>query len=704
MRLVLARHPGPREPNSLPNQRPDVAPAPAGAGPGGRQRADHVPALDGVRALAVAAVLCFHGGVSWLPGGFLGVDAFFVLSGYLITTLLLAEWHRSGRVDLLAFWGRRARRLLPALLAVVAAVSVAGPWLLPPEELRQLRSTGWASLLYVNNWHSVARGDDYFDSTAAPSPFEHTWSLAIEEQFYLLWPLLLVLVLRGRRPRLRLLVVCLIGAATSAVALLLAYEPLDLGRAYYGTDTRGASLLVGAALAAVLARGRSSLPSGGTTRANYVLGTAALLAAGATFWAWTQLDGGDPRLYRGGLLATAVAVALVLAHVVLVPRGMSARILSVQPLPALGLISYGVYLWHWPVFIALNADRTSLQDAALFGVRCLVTLLVATASYVLLERPVRRGLILRRPALAVPGAAVAVAACATLVATVTTLPGGAPPAAADQAIARVGQGGLEALREGPPSSERSRPPDRLPDDDPAGPRAHVHRVRPGQRVAVDVFGDSVAWSMATALPAHRRLDIRDRTLIGCGVTLTAPYRYFGQLYESVWRDCRPWANLWRKAIARDDPDVALILVGRWETMDRVLDGRWTHIGEPAFDAHLRERLRTAISIAGAHGARVLLATHPYNRRGEQLDGGLFPEDRPERVTAWNLLLRDVAASNPGVTVVDLGKRITPGDRFTWTAGGHEMRTDGLHLTSDGVREWIAPWLYPRLIAAAERRG
>jgi hypothetical protein len=230
----------------------------------------------------------------------------------------------------------------------------------------------------------------------------------------------------------------------------------------------------------------------------------------------------------------------------------------------------------------------------------------------------------------------------------------------------------------------------------------VHVVRPGERVVVDVFGDSVAWSMAIALPDHHRLDIRDRTLLGCGVTLTAPYRYFGHLYETTWRSCRPWAKLWRRAIARDDPDVALILVGRWETMDRVLDGRWTHIGEPAYDAHLRERLQTAISIAGAHGARVLLATHPYNRRGERPDGGLFAEDRPERVTAWNDLLRGVAAANPDVGVIDLGRRITPDGRFSWTAGGHVMRTDGLHLDPTGVRERIAPWLFPRLIAVAEQ--
>ena len=159
----------------------------------------HVPALDGIRAVAVAAVLAFHGGLPWATGGFLGVDAFFVLSGYLITALLLAEWTRSGgRLDLAAFWGRRARRLLPALLLMVTAVAIGARALLPPEEISLLRGDGIAALLYVANWRMIFRGGDYFAQTAAPSPLEHTWSLGIEEQFYLLWPLVLCAVLYVR--------------------------------------------------------------------------------------------------------------------------------------------------------------------------------------------------------------------------------------------------------------------------------------------------------------------------------------------------------------------------------------------------------------------------------------------------------------------------------------------------------------------------
>ena len=215
---------------------------------------------------------------------------------------------------------------------------------------------------------------------------------------------------------------------------------------------------------------------------------------------------------------------------------------------------------------------------------------------------------------------------------------------------------------------------------------------------VDVFGDSVAWTLVTYLPGHPELDVRDRTLMGCGISRTAPFRYAGRHYAGLMPACRAWPRIWRAAVARDDPDVALILVGRWETMDRVLDGRWTHVGDPAFDAHLRSELELAIRLAGARGAHVLLATEPYNRRWEQLDGSLYPEDEPERVTAWNHLLRDVARDHPDVEVVELGARISPEGRFSWTAGGYQVRSDGLHLTPSGVQGWIAPWLLPQLVA------
>lgn len=684
----------------------------------------YVPALDGVRAVAVAAVVAFHGGLPGVSGGFLGVDAFFVLSGYLITALLLGEWsRREGRIDLAAFWGRRARRLLPALLLMITVVVIGARVLLPPEEVRLLRGDGIAALLYVANWRMIFRGGDYFAQTAAPSPLEHTWSLGIEEQFYLLWPLLLCAVLYLRPPphrpepgrvqaRVRihlwgLLGVCAVGVVASTVRLATTYSSQDPGRAYYGTDTRGAAILIGAALAVLLAL-RGEGPAAGPARSRPLgprwrraaLGGAAAVSVASVGWAATHVSGTDLVLYRGGMPAFALAVALVIAHVVLVPAGWSARLLSLPPLPALGRISYGVYLWHWPVFIAANADRSGLDGLTLFAVRCALTVSVASLSYVLLERPIQRRVRIGRPVFAATSAAaVLVATSVVLVATARpALPPGPAGASVGTAVDRMLTSDAEA-RAGSADGRARALVDRPGRQDHPPQKAPLHHRRPGQPIVVDVFGDSVAWTLVNYLPGHPELDVRDRTTMGCGVTRTAPFRYAGRHYEGLAQECRDWPRSWRAAVARDDPDVALILVGRWETMDRVLDGRWTHIGEPDFDAHLRSELDLAIRVAGARGAHVVLATEPYNRRWEQLDGSLYPEDEPQRVTAWNALLRGVARSHPHVRVIDFGERVSPEGRFTWTAGGYQVRSDGLHLTPSGVQGWIAPWLLPQLVSA-----
>lgn len=687
----------------------------------GRSGIGYVPALDGVRGLAVMAVLAFHGGMSWARGGFLGVDAFFVLSGYLITSLLLAEWEETGRISLGRFWGRRARRLLPALLLMVAVVALGARTLLPPEEVRLLRGDGVAALLYVANWRMILRGGDYFAQTASPSPLVHTWSLGIEEQFYLVWPLVMVgllagtLTLAARRSALaHCITLCALGAAASTVLLATLYRPDDPGRAYYGTDTRGASLLVGAGLAILLARRLSDREVLGRQQVasrwvRITLGLCVALSVLGLAWAWSHASGGDARLYRGGLLMASVAVAVLLAHVVLVPRGWVARVLAVAPLVLVGRISYGIYLWHWPTFIALNSDRTGRQGTDLFMLRCLVTLGVAAISYVLVERPIREGRLPRRPSAAASSAAGLAAVAwvgvvAALIVVITTLPAPRPAArvlTSDPAVADA----IDATAQPAPFPGR-RAGSRPSTDDTAtsrGPTKAVHHhPLTGRDPIIDVFGDSVAWTLIRYLPSHPGLDIRGRTLLGCGVARIGPYRYFGQTYQDVGPDCREWPTLWRRAIDADDPDVVVILVGRWETMDRMLEGRWTHIGDSDFDAYLRSELELAIATAGAHGARVVLATSPYNRRGEQFDGSLYPEDEPDRVTAWNTLLHDVAAENPDVRVLDFGARVSPDGHFTWTAGGIQVRSDGLHLTPTGVQDWIAPWLLPQLRTAVSR--
>ena len=336
---------------------------------GTRER--YFPALDGLRALAVAGVICYHGSLPWAGGGFLGVDAFFVLSGFLITTLLLREWRSSGdpaardpggRIDLKGFWTRRARRLLPALLLVLGAVALYAAIVAAPDELRTIRGDGIASLFYVANWRFILSGQSYFAQFGAPSPLRHFWSLAIEEQFYLLWPLMVFGILRWRRGSVRSLAVFSVVAATaSAVLMWILYTPgQDPSRVYYGTDTRASSLLVGALLAMLMLR-RPTVEHRG---ARWTLHAAAIGAAALLGYWWSTATEHSDWLYRGGFVIAAVLVAVVIASVTQPNRGPLGRALSVKPLRFIGMISYGLYLWHWPVFIALSPTRVPFDGTS----------------------------------------------------------------------------------------------------------------------------------------------------------------------------------------------------------------------------------------------------------------------------------------------------------------------------------------------------
>jgi peptidoglycan/LPS O-acetylase OafA/YrhL len=308
-------------------------------------RLAYMPALDGVRATAVAAVLLYHADVSWAGGGYLGVDAFFVLSGFLITSLLLAEWRGEGRIALSAFWARRARRLLPALFLVLAAVAAYGAVIAAPVELEHLRHDGLSALGYVANWGQIFSHQSYFESFAAPSPLRHTWSLAIEEQFYLVWPLLVAGVLRWRRGSIRsLTAVTGVLLAASAVWMIVLYEPgVDPTRVYYGTDTRAQSLLMGTLLALLLTRLRRPLGQNATR----ALHCSAFVAAIWLGWIWVHTSEEASWLYRGGFTLCALLVAIVIASVTRPMPGLLGALLSVRPLRWVGAVSYGLYLWHW---------------------------------------------------------------------------------------------------------------------------------------------------------------------------------------------------------------------------------------------------------------------------------------------------------------------------------------------------------------------
>jgi peptidoglycan/LPS O-acetylase OafA/YrhL len=345
-----------------------------------RPRLAHQPALDGLRGAAVAGVVAFH--LGYLDGGFLGVDLFFTLSGYLITRLLLVERDGSGNTDLADFWKRRAWRLLPALFLVLATVAVYAWIEARPDELIGIRESGLASLLYVTNWFFLATGDGYWNLFTTPTPFDHLWSLAIEEQFYVIWPILFVPLASQAGSRAL--------AWFSAVAAVLTAIWMAVGdpaNAYLNTITRSSSILLGALLGIALHHDWASVR-------RYLSGPAGRLtsAASLTFvaWSWIATDGSDDAsFFDGGFFIHAVSVCVLIGRVTIADNGTEARVFSLRALRALGIVSYGLYLWHWPVIVIANLERTGTDGATLLAIRLALMTLLTTASYLLIEKPAR---------------------------------------------------------------------------------------------------------------------------------------------------------------------------------------------------------------------------------------------------------------------------------------------------------------------------
>jgi peptidoglycan/LPS O-acetylase OafA/YrhL len=346
----------------------------------------YLPGLDGLRALAVIGVLLYHADLAWIPGGFLGVEVFFVISGYLITSLLLAEWRQQGRIDLKAFWLRRARRLLPAaVVLIVSTLAFAVVFL--PQEVAGLRGDALAAFGYVTNWSLILSHKSYFESVGRPPLLRHLWSLAIEGQFYLLWPLLFAAGMRLWRRR-RTLLITLVGAAVSTALMAILYRPdVDPSRIYFGTDTRVAGLLIGAALALVWTPER--LKGRAPSLWLDVIGLGAL--AGLVGFC-LRLDEFQPLLYRGGFALVALTTAVAIAVAVHPRARLVPGLLSQRLLRWVGLRSYSIYLWHWPVYMVTRPQLdVSLEGWPLLALRLAITGVLAELSYRYVETPFRRG-------------------------------------------------------------------------------------------------------------------------------------------------------------------------------------------------------------------------------------------------------------------------------------------------------------------------
>ena len=354
-------------------------------------RLGYIPALDGLRAVAVIAVLLYHADVPWWKGGFLGVDVFFVISGYLITCLLLADWANHSNLGLGRFWYRRARRLLPALFVMLAVVSLYAALFLP-DVLAQLRGEVLAAVFYVENWFLIFRDLSYFQAAGRPPLLQHVWSLAVEEQCYLLWPIILLAALKvwGGQKR-RILLALLAGVVVSTALMAILYHPFtDPSRPYYGTDTRAAALLLGAALAFVWAPWKLQGRTG--RNAGMVLDVAAGVSAVVLLWMFHTVSFLDRGLWRGGFLVAAIVSAVLIAATVHPKAKVSASVLGLAVFRWIGVRAYGIYLWHWPIFMVTRPHSDiDLTGLPLLILRLVLTFGIAALSYHYLEEPIRHG-------------------------------------------------------------------------------------------------------------------------------------------------------------------------------------------------------------------------------------------------------------------------------------------------------------------------
>lgn len=421
-----------------------------------------LPGLDGLRAMAVVAVMAYHLDPHWLPGGYLGVDVFFVISGYLITSLVISEYQRTARLSLREFWSRRARRLLPAVGFLLISVTVVAA-LIARDALRPLRSDLPASLFYVLNWRLLFAHDSYVASFGRPPLLQHLWSLSVEEQFYLIWPPCLLVLLRRVQSRSRVAVVALAGAAVSAGLMAALFRAGDPSAVYFGTDTHAEGLLIGCALAAAIPPWRMTAAIAPTARR--VLEYSGVVSLFVVVVGLVILGFDSAVTYRGGMVVIDLATAVVVATVTH-PASRLGGILARQPLRWIGLRSYSLYLWHWPIFeLTRPGDDLRWPTFPDVLLRLVLTATAAELTYRYIEQPWRDGraqlaLRVRVASLPRPQLAAAVSApVALIVLLLATAPGPAEPAiltqgstAAAKSILPLGPGGapVTTAAVGPP--------------------------------------------------------------------------------------------------------------------------------------------------------------------------------------------------------------------------------------------------------------
>ncbi len=605
----------------------------------------HRPLLDGIRGVFLLVVIGYHLGDPFkLPGGWVVMDLFFVLSGYLITALLIKERERSGRISLSTFYRRRIRRLGPSLLVVVAGVSAAvwiGGW---SSDFPTLRSDGVATLLYFANWHFIWTHQSYF-SSFHESLFRHAWSLSIEEQFYLVWPLLLLgLIWVFRRRRLLIagfLTLCLIPTTLWIHHITVAGA--SLSRIHYGTDVRGPAFLVGGILALILWPNRWDTPRGQAVGS--VVGTIGAVGF-VLVCVYMRLSTG---IYaHAAFLIGYLACAVLIFGAVRATRGPLVWVFGNRVTCHLGRISYVGYLWHWPVIVLLSPPRLNMSKPGIWVVQLLVTLVLSEITHFLVEEPIhRRRVTFRFQGRILAGSAIAVLVLVLVIPTPTTK-------------SEPTSGGF-LVQAGKPGATR-----------------------------VMVLGDSAAWVDAGAAP--KSLPYQINLVFQARCDIVGDLVWTGDHTNRAAAGCSKWPKRWAEGISKDHPDVVFVTLGLRQLYDLDVNGRRIRLGTPEWERRYRAAVDRAVRVIRAGtDAPILWSEVPCASWAAADTAG--EEHDPKRITLVNRVLADELAKFPKTQIVPYRAWVCPNHHLDWN-----LRPDGAHLSVPAVAVFWHRFLVPRIDA------
>ena len=641
---------------------------------GKQHRLAYIPGLDGLRGLLVLlGPIIFHARPDFLPGGILAIDVFFVISSYLITSIALQEWHSTGRIDLVAYAGRRVRRLVPALL--IAITSLALYLAIWADRSLIARWTGSlvSTLSYSANWFEIFSGVSYFQQFDNPSPMYHAWSFAIEEQFYLFAPFFLLFCLKFFRSHgVRVLIsLSALLALASAATMSILYTGGDPTRVYYGTDTRAQALFVGMALAGIIhLRGHPH-----TARARAIAVAIGYVGvAGFVIAVFTISEQSSWMFNNGGFLGIAVIAAVLIVAISQPSKGPLHVFCQWGPLRWLGRISYGVYLFHWPIYlVVITPRRLETTGGLVFGLA--LTVAAAALSFHLIEQPIMRRRVPFSVRRLVPWPAFAAALVVTTIAFVALL-----------------------------SANANKPPDIQQVLIPAPPSADGSSA--GGELRVLVVGDSVSKQIGDALTTWAtghagKIVVYNKSHDGCVITRYGLKRVPGGQEGEVGDLCSAWDVVvpteklsdpnvisWVSSVAQFRPDVVIGYITAWDATDRLvpsLGSEWTHVGVANFDEYVKKEYRLATEVLTSTGAKMIWL------RGAHVDRVITPQNDPLRIDILNDLVVDATA----------GLRVEFGDFPTFLGPSGEprdrkIRRDGLHLSDYGKTE-VAEWVTTELL-------